>query len=365
MAAALAAGSLTLAGGVPRVLLAAGSLPDQLRPFVWSDVLFVYERGLSHGRVPYLDSPFEYPPLVGGVSALFSIVLAGPVAFVAAWVIVCATAAAACAALVARSTPRWPLFAFAPQLLLLGTVNFDPLPTLFMTAAVVAQRAGADVRAAAFLALGTVAKLYPAASAPLGALRARRGRVFVAMFVAVVAAFYLPTIALPYSGARGVGFYAVGIRANVDSVWGIVERLLAGLGVPATSEIVVVATLVGLAATYLVFILPRARSARDAAVPIALATLAVLLWSRLYSPQYSLWVLPFLALLDVPVRRYVLLTVADIVVFFTVYPLTLVARTTDDTIGALLLAALAGSVVLRHFALWLVWRDIHALEARQ
>jgi len=81
----------------------------------------------------------------------------------------------------------------------------------------------------------------------------------------------------------------------------------------------------------------------------------VLLWSRLYSPQFSLWALPFFALAALPVRAFVLLTVADVGVFLTVYPLTLTERLAVD-VRDLLLATLAAAVVLRHVALLLAWR---------
>ena len=94
-----AAAVVTLIGGLPRLLLAAGMLPDPLRPFVWSDGLLVYERGLSGHRLPYADSPFEYPPLIGAISGLFSLLSPGPAVFVALWIAMLAIAAGSVAAM--------------------------------------------------------------------------------------------------------------------------------------------------------------------------------------------------------------------------------------------------------------------------
>ncbi|HLQ05819.1 MAG TPA: hypothetical protein VK197_09240, partial [Verrucomicrobiae bacterium] len=71
---AAAAALVLIASGVPRALLASGALPEFLRPVVWSDVLFTFVRGLSGHRLPYVDTPFEYPPLVGILAGALSLV---------------------------------------------------------------------------------------------------------------------------------------------------------------------------------------------------------------------------------------------------------------------------------------------------
>jgi hypothetical protein len=155
-----------------------------------------------------------------------------------------------------------------------------------------------------------------------------------------------------------VGFYAVGIRSNIDSFWGLIERVLIGAGVPNTDVLIVGVTLAGLAATYLAVALPRGLRASDPAVGFGLVTIALLFWTRLYSPQYSLWLLPFFTLLVLPVRVFVLLALADVGVFFTIYPLTLIERAGGDIVATALFAAMATFVVLRHLALWWMWRSI-------
>ncbi len=356
-----------LLGAAPRIALAAGALPDPLRAFTWSDALFTYLRGLSGQRLPYRDTPFEYPPLIGAVSALFSSLTDDPVVYVTLWALVLAAAAAVCGMLLARAAgARRALlcWALAPQLLLLGSLNFDVLPATLVAAAAVAQRQGREVSSAVALAAGTAAKLFPAASVPIAFLRARDPRRFVLVTAAVLALAYVPTALQPYSSAGGVAFYLAGIDANVDSVWGILERLLAAFGMPSPKVFVVVLTLAGLGATYVVLVLPRAARAADPAAAFGLATVALLFWSRLYSPQYSLWLLPFFALLAIDARRYALLAAADVGVFLTIYPLTLVRRTADDAVGVLLLGALASFVVLRHVALISVWRALMRGAAR-
>jgi hypothetical protein len=354
----LVAAIVVLVGGGPRILLAAGSLSEWVRPFTWSDALFTYERGLSGHRLPYFDTPFEYPPLLGFVSGVFSLLASGPVTYVVLWTVLLAASAAWCAHLLREAGVRRSLlyWSFTPQLLLLGTVNFDVLPVTLLAAASVAQRSGRELTAAAALAAGTATKLFPLAAAPIAALRDRRRLAAVLTFITIVGSAYLVTWFAPNSSAGGIARYATEIPPNLDSLWGLVERALVVAGLPPV--FVLGFTLAGLAATYGFHVLPRARRAADPAVGFALATIVLLFWSRLYSPQYSLWILPFFALLPIGGRAFALLSVADVGVFFTIYPLTLVRRGGDDAASVALLGALAAFVVLRQVAIVMTWRSV-------
>ncbi len=366
MRPAAAAAAVVLAGAVPRLLLAGGVLPEDLRAFVWSDILHTWERGLSGGRLPYWDTYFEYPPLAGYISAIFATLAPNALAYVALWTVVQAAAAALIAALLWAMVKRraW-MWALAPQLALFGPLNFDLLAIAALVLALHWDRAGAPLRTMTALAAGTVAKLFPVAALPVILLRhpfigTRAAAMRMAVFVSLVAACYAPAAAAPFTSLESVGRYAVGIGANFDSVWGIVGATLVGMNVAATLPLLFL-TLAGLVVTYVAVVLPAARSTHDRALPVALAVLTVLLWSRLYSPQFSLWAIPFFALLALPRRAFVLLIAADLCVFLTVYPLTLVDRPNDDPVRVGLLIALTIAVVLRHAALviaWLAARDL-------
>lgn len=352
----LAAVALVLLGALPRLLLAAGALPDQLRPFVWSDVLFTWERGLAGGYLPYRDVYFEYPPVVGYLSGAFSLVAPSALAYVALWTATQALAAGVAAAAIARVPGSRPLvWAFAPQLALFGPANFDLLAVAAVAAAL-AWSERSTIGSATALALGTATKLFPAAMLPVVLARAltRRGPrgalVAAAAFAIVVVAWYAPSLGARYSSLESVGRYGTGIGANFDSFWGLVASVAAGGGLPA-GEIVLALSLAGLALSYVAVVLPASLRSSQTLAPAALAVLAVLLWSRLYSPQFSLWALPFFALLPLPRRALLLLVIGDVLVFLTVYPLTLVAWSADDPVRTALIAALAAAVALRQVAL--------------
>lgn len=363
---AIAAAGVTAVGATPRILLAAGMLPEVLRPFVWTDVLLVYVRGLSGHRLPYLDSPFEYPPLTALVSGIASLASDSPVAFVAFWSALQAMLAGTIAWTLAGAAGTGATlrrFALAPQLLLLGTANFDLLAIAFLSGAIVAARGRRETGAAVFLALGALSKLFPIAAAPVLLARATRPARVALVGTATLGIGYGAAALAGPSGSTAPLYYLIGIDANLDSPWGLLRRVLNEAGVADAHAIVVGVTLIGLAATYLI-VIPRVSRSADPAVPFGLAIVTTLIWSRLYSPQYSLWLLPFFVLLPLRGRLFALLTVSDVLVFVTVYPLSLVRWGPADMRAAALFAVLVAGVLLRFVALAGTWRALQLL-ARQ
>ena len=347
------------AGAVPRIALAADALPAPLRPFVWSDVLHIWERGARGVALPYWNVFFEYPPLIGYLWAAIERVGPSAVATVTLWAVVQALAAGIVAFLLTREAgaARTLLFwSLSPQLLLYGSLNFDLLAVAALVAAVSLARRERLVGSAVALAVGAAAKLFPIVGLPVILTRRAVARdalpvvVATAAFLVVTAVAFAPGALAPYPTLFSIGRYSTGIAPNLDSVWGLVRAVVLATGWDPVDWIVTL-SLAGTAVTYLVLVLPSAARSEDPAAPMALAVLTVLLWTRLYSPQYSLWVLPFFALLGLRGRTYALLAIADVGVFLTVYPLTLVRWQAGDPFGTALAAALVVAVILREIAL--------------
>jgi hypothetical protein len=368
LAAGLAMLSVTVSA-LPRISLAAGTLPDAARPFVWSDVLATYLDRLAGGRIPYFESFFEYPPIVGYIAGAFVRSTSGPVGYLALWSALSAITAGLVALLLARAAgPRRAIafWSLSPQLLLYGAANFDVLAVALLVWAVLMMRAGRPLAAFVSLAAGAATKAFPIAAAPLELGRMRRERGAAApltaasVFVVVSLAIGAPALLAPHSIALSAGYLLS--LTNFDSAWGLVQAGLSGLGVADAAVIVRIASATGMAATY-IWLIARC-PASDPARRTAFGLLAVLIWSTLYSPQYSLWVLPFVALLVSSARVFTLLCLADLVVFLTVYPLTLVRWPAGDTVAPVLLAALWTGVVLRHVALVWMWRDLSRRDTR-
>lgn len=359
--AIIAAATSVVVSATPRVLLAAGWLPPSARPFIWSDVLATYLDRLAGGRMPYADTFFDYPPGIGYVAGILARLAGGAVAYTVVWTAISVLGAAVIAALMVRAAPTGRTIVFwsaSPQLLLYGGANFDVVPLLLLVVAVVIARRGHAFATISLLALGTLTKIFPAVSVPLELERVRRrsgiraALIAAAVFILIVLVVALPSIVAPYPSTDSVLFQAV--RTNFDSIWGLVIGALGLLGVPNAQAIVGWLSLLGLAVMYFV-VLRSADPRADPALLTLQGLLVLLLWTRLYSPQYSLWVLPFLALCNVPVGPFVLLSIADIMLFVTIYPLTLVPWSAADPLPTFLLGAFAIGVVLRHVALIAMW----------
>ena len=353
----------------PRVLGALGVLPHGLDLFGWSDILATWNDSRLPGhQLPYRDVPFAYPPVVGYLAGAISLLVSGPVGYAVLWGLVIAGAAAAGGYVFARHAgPRRTLlyWSCAPQLLLLGGINFDVLAAVLLGMAAISARAGRGQRTGMLLAVATATKLFPAVSVPpylwrrISAKDPRQAIGVAGVYAVSLVALYLPASVAAFPATRFVGAYAVDIGANPDSPWALLERGIGAIGVDGHLAVLAL-TYAGFALTYVGLVLPRARLARDPVVGFGLATVTLLLWSRLYSPQYSLWLLPFFVLLPLRARSFVLLALADIGVFCTIYPLTL-SVSPADPLQAVFFTVLFASVALRVVALAVIWRDIARL----
>jgi uncharacterized membrane protein len=369
---AAAAAVVTAVSLYPRVAVMFDALPPALKLFAWTDIFAMWrDSGLAGHKLPYADVDFAYPPVIGYVSGLLSLVTDNAAPFVAAWAAIVIVAAAIGGAIFARAAgPRRAMLFWActPQLLLTAGINFDVIAAVIAGAAAIRSRGGQDLRSLGLLAVGTATKFYPAAFAPILVLRRflrgdRRGAIVGSLvFVATLALLYLPAIVAARSTAKFVATYAVSKPANFDSFWEIPSVVLQAAGVDA-SLIVLGATAVGLLITYAALVLPRALRAADPVVGFALAVSAVLFWTRFYSPQYAIWLLPFFVLLPLRGRTFALISIADVGVFIGISLLTLVLRP-DDALVPFALLMLVASVVLRQIMLVVLWREVARLGDR-
>lgn len=148
----------------------------QYTHFCYTDVMALYGApgGLSQGGVPYLDYALEYPVVTGAFMSLVGL----PVHAVGArtgiseftWFYdltalalgVCAVAAVAMILSLRRRRP-WDaaMFALSPALLLTATVNWDLLAIALAVGGMVAWARRYPVLAGGLLGLGAAAKLWP------------------------------------------------------------------------------------------------------------------------------------------------------------------------------------------------------------
>ncbi|WP_256788873.1 glycosyltransferase 87 family protein [Frankia sp. AvcI1] len=164
----------------------------QYSALCYSDVVALYsQEGLVDGKIPYLDYPTEYPPLIGAAMALISWPAghaSGPKAvyrddngrrvfdhytmdrrsavfydLTALLFMVAACVAVLCTALTAGSRRVWDaaLFALAPALVLHLLTNWDILAVAFAAGGLLAWSRRAPRLAGLLLGLGILTKLYP------------------------------------------------------------------------------------------------------------------------------------------------------------------------------------------------------------
>ena len=305
-----------------------GAGPDLYLRWCYSDVppLWFVER-LSEGAVPYLDHPVEYPVLTGLWMWLAAVPASSAGTFLFWTGLLLAAAAAGTAALLADEVgwSRALAFAAAPTLLVSGAVNWDLPAVLLATAGLVAHRRARDGLAGALLGLGTAAKLFPGLFLlPLAAaawrLRGRRAGLTTALAGAVAwwAVNAPVALAAPESWLR---FFELSRErpSDWDALTSVVMRTTGWAPpTPTLNLVTAVAFALGVAAVAAIAVRrDHPRTWHLAALPL----LAVfLLTSKVYSPQFSLWLLPLFALAFPGWGWLAAFAVADVAVTVTRFP---------------------------------------------
>ncbi|MFL6161942.1 MAG: glycosyltransferase family 87 protein [Jatrophihabitantaceae bacterium] len=294
----------------------------------YSDVIPLWTaEGLDKGQVPYRDHPVEYPVLTGGFM-YFSAELtrAWHTLADAGWlpghnegilfgVITCAllgvTGLLAVYATAGAAGPRrfWDaaLFAASPLLIFHAFSNWDLLAMAFTSGALWAWARGRPVLAGVLIGLGTAAKLYPVLLlVPLALLgyRSRLWRPVVAAALAALASWLVVNLPIALAWTSGwKEFYSFSERrpAEASTFWAMLKHFYPGtFGNPADSgwtppglTVAVVLLLALAVVAWLALTVPvRPRLAQLA----FLTVLAFLLTTKVWSPQYSLWLVPLVAL---------------------------------------------------------------------
>lgn len=277
------------------------------------------DRVLS-GQVPYRDFSLEYPP---GALPAFVAPSLGPARDYGTWFMafqaVCGLACVALVGVSTRSRAAAAYCALAP--LALGPLTldrYDLWPTAFATAGVTALLAGRERLSFAALGVGTAAKLFPAVLVPLGLIHVgRRGALrALAWFAAVVVVVAGPFVALGAGGVRFAVSRQLGRGLQIETLPSSVLLVAheAGSYAPTvvfgsgswnltggvTGALVVLLRVLQLAGLVAVWVL-YARGPRTRERFLVAAAGAVAVWivfGTVLSPQYLVWLLPLVAMLQ-------------------------------------------------------------------
>jgi uncharacterized membrane protein len=312
----------------------------QYTHFCYSDTVPLFTlHGLDKGQIPYLDSAVEYPVLTGGFMALAAAIGRGydsladgigilpHVPPVESYYVVTCLLLSVCALLTTRavlgSAGRRPwdaaMVGLSPLLFVQAFTNWDLFAVALAALGLWAWARRRPVVAGVLLGLGVAAKLYPIVL--LGALfllclRAGRLGVWLRTAVAAAVAWLLVDVPVALLAPHNWGrFFALNSSrpADPDTLWNLLlnadpnalDGPLASGQTPTVLNAVVagsIAVLVLLAGWLTLRAPVRPRVGQLAFLLVA----GFLLVNKVWSPQYSLWLLP-LAVLARPRWRSLLL----------------------------------------------------------
>jgi Glycosyltransferase family 87 len=332
-----------------------------------SDIGRLYEdRGIDRQHAPFFDRDLEYPPVIGlvmyGAGYPFDAGLRGR--FLVNAFVLTALAAATTWMLwrrYGRATRRWAL---APPLFVSGLTNWDLLAVAPATVALLQWQADRALLTGLLLGAGASAKLFPLLYMPMLAAscvpthkRKRLGEL-IAGSVIGVAVFSLPVyIAAPRALRWFLRFHSIRGPSR-GSIWYYVFRgpsmdLWLPRNIMVDTVNVVTAMLAVAAVVVLAALVARSKIAPIAAC--ALATMAFVATNKIYSPQYDLWLVPFVVMLPVRSKLVVHFYVSSFLAF-------LLVASEGHVVGRpLSLYFVACAVAYRFVMLLLVARDIWVL----
>lgn len=288
----------------------------------YSDIVPLWgDERLDTGAVPYRDTAVEYPVLTGA----FMLVTADltravhavdthwheVIIFGALTALLLGLCALITTAATAQTAGRRPydaaIFAVSPLLIFHAFTNWDLLAMALTSCALWAWSRDKPVLAGAFIGLGTAAKLYPVLLlVPIVTLAIRTRRYAPAMWCAVSAVALWVMVNVPialayYSGWSRFYTFSIDRPTERSTVWAMARTLTSGsvraMDAPYWKPpgAAVAFILIG-AMIALVWIGLRAPVKPRLAQLAFLAVLAFLLTTKVWSPQYSLWLVPLLAL---------------------------------------------------------------------
>jgi uncharacterized membrane protein len=302
----------------------------------YNDIQPLYSiRQIEAGRFPYVTAELTPTDLVNGgieypvLTGLFMWVAGTFVSHDAnAYLIVSAIALAPFALFSAYALARmvgWRslLWAAAPALILYAFHNWDLLVVAAAVGGIWAWKRGQPLWAAVLFGIGGALKIYPIFFlAPLALDRLKRSGVKKAAETALTGAGTFVFINLPFALVNFDGWWATYAfhkrrGPNFDSIWNLrfpgmtPDRLNL-----VTGGLTLAVFAIALGAGWW-------RAHREGEFPflqVAGAMLAgFLLWNKVHSPQYTLWILPFFAVLSVNILWWVAYAAIDLMVYIGVF----------------------------------------------
>ena len=320
------------------------SYTGQFRDACYTDIYpLYYNEGLSSGQVPYYGHQVEYPVLIGAmmqaaawtVHSVTDAFARGKdfyyvtVLLLAICLIVGVLATAATAHR-EGGTAGWKaalLVALSPGLILAAFVNWDLFAMALAACGLAAWAGRREWLAGALLGLAVSTKFYPLlifGALLLLCLRTGRMREFGRAFGAGLAAWLIVNLPVALTATAGWGkFYAMsrGRGADWGSVWYLFEHYnVPVLGDSSTGALNLLSTATFALACVGIAVLALTAPRRPRLPQLCFLLLAAfLIFNKVWSPQYVVWLVPLVVLARPRVWPYVLWQVAEIAYFFGIW----------------------------------------------
>ncbi|MDN5771223.1 MAG: glycosyltransferase 87 family protein, partial [Microlunatus sp.] len=332
---------------LPCRITEAGQSVDHFRWMCYSDIGILYQlRGLMQGNVPYLDSGsypvLEYPVLTGWflqLERLLSTALGAPtggdltaqqqvdstLTFVDVNIVILGALLLITVWAQARSVPHRPwdvlMVAASPCVAATALVNWDLLPVALTALGVLFWARRQPAAAGVLWGLGMAAKLYPLfLLGPVLVLcvRSSRMREFGRMLAGFAVAWLLANLpAMWLAPDRWLSFWTFNSDRSGDlgSIWYVLS--LAGHPIEQLNRVALgIFGLACVAVAALIVVAPR-RPRMGQVMFLVLA--AFLLTNKVYSPQYVLWLLPFVVLARPVWRDWLIFTAGELAYFGAIW----------------------------------------------
>ncbi|MGY1916676.1 glycosyltransferase 87 family protein [Blastococcus sp. SYSU DS0973] len=338
LVAVAAVALVVLAGGWwARVRCLGGGWVDgeQYYGYCYSDVAPLwFRRGLDEGAGPYGAEPLEYPPVLAvriWLAAVLAHALPGEATVTVfsatngLFVVVEVLVALVLLRRLGLGPGRLLWWAAAPALFLYAFYNWDTLPIVALLGAVLLHLRGRHTASGVLAGLGAAAKVFPGFLVPLVVLALLAGRrpraalLHGAAAALVFGAVHVPAYLLApdgwdrfyeLSGERGM---------HVDSLWFLLARL--GGPEPGPAALGVLSLAVFAAAAAAVVVLGARRRQPEQWWQLVLPVLiCFVLANKVYSPQYTLWLVPLMALVLRRAAPFVAVVLSDVLVHAVEFP---------------------------------------------
>ncbi|MFX1518586.1 MAG: glycosyltransferase 87 family protein [Promethearchaeota archaeon] len=289
----------------------------------YSDILAFYGKATEPG-LPYIDKLIEYPVITGFFIHFMGVLGENYVGYyfqTSLFLILFATAATFVLYQFPEKKDEKRLviyWIFAPSMFFFLIYNWDIIAVFLVIIAFSAIKQDKDYLASLFLALGFSSKFYPIIYLFPLLLKKKE----IAEWIKIIGVFGVTTLIINlffmFSNFEG-WYYFISFNSlrppNLDSIWGAIDFFLHyGLSISRMNMLSLF-----LIATSSILLMWNFRQEESTIKFCFTLTLIFLLFNKVFSPQYLLWLLPFFVLLPQFEKKvFYALELSNLIVFFTI-----------------------------------------------